>query len=381
MNEKVNDALLAKLPEIQQRLFILFSSYKDFNSFGNKAWAVAQNLSSWDSIEAIHDIIHIYGGLKGHMTYVPLSSFDPLFFIHHISTDRLIAMWQVLNPTAWISPMATGETSYTAPKGTIQTSQTPLTPFYINQDGRFWDSDMARDTVAFGYTYADTDPTLASSGDLREDLNKKITEWYGGSSVIGLTTKSRQPPLHPHQVRDIVGDSFRLKYSKPNVKVDAQDPPVNSIIKNGQYTEWVANVHVNVEALDGTFSIPFFLGKVPDNPCLRGSSPNEIGSVDIFAMDRMTGSRSKISGTVPLTSALTKIVAVGVLPHLNPKVVEPFLRHVLQFRVCGSNDTEVDPRLVEGLHVRVSSAQVVAPASDAELPKWGSPIMRIEMWT
>lgn len=315
----MDKALLAKLPEIQQRLFVLFASYKDFNSFGNKAWAISQNMTSLDSIEAIHDIIHIYGGLNGHMTYVPLSSFDPLFFIHHVTMDRLIAMWQVLNPTAWIVPMAAGETSYTTLKGDIQTSKTPLTPFYIFED-TFWDSDMARYTTTFGYDYADTDPTVVIGEPHVASLARKITAWYG--AVAGP--------------RDM-GNGFRTAGAR------------------AWYTEWLINAHVKAGALDGPFSLHFYLENEP------------VGTIDFFTMGK---ARSKVSGSLPLTS---------VVRHLRQEDVESHLREALSLRVRKADGrTEVPANAVDSLHVVVSSAKVKA-ARDGQLPRWEPPAMRFEL--
>ena len=378
-NALVNDALLSKLPEIQQRLFILFSSYHDYNSFSNKAWAASQNLSTWDSIEAVHDIIHIYGGLKGDMTYVPLSAFDPLFFLHHAMVDRLFAMWQIINPTSWLEPMRAGETSYTALKGTIQQSNTALTPFFASSDGLFWNSDMSRDTEAFGYAYPDT-TTPWEGKDLRVDLIKKITAWYGGSSLIGLRTKNQQPRRHPHEAGRFRKSHVRFNGRRPNVKIGAENPPLFSVLKNGRYTEWIANVHVNVEALDGNFGIYFFLGRVPEETCEWDSASNLIGTVSIFAMDRNTGSQAKISGTLPLTTALLKMVAAREIPYLGVDAVEPFLQETLQFRVLGSNEEIVNPRKVAGLFVGISSAEVTAPKSNAEFPSWGPVLSRFDLW-
>lgn len=378
-NDQINTALLGKLPEIQQRLYILFSGYKDFNSFGNKAWAVSQNLTTVDSLEAVHDIIHIYGGLKGHMTYVPLSSFDPIFFLHHAMADRLIAIWQILNPKSWIQPMAAGETSYNSLKGTLQQADTPLTPFLKSHDGAFWTSDDSRTTEAFGYTYADTDPFLAARSNFRGELARKITLWYGGSSPVALRTRpSPGPGTEPFG--SMVARDGHFKSFRPNVRPDAVDPPLESIVQQGQYTEWVANVHVNVEALDGSFTIHFFAGEAPINPGEWEEARNHMGSVNIFAMDRNTGSQSKIAGTLPLTSGLMKLVAIGAIPNLDPTVVSPFLHGVLQFRVIGSDDAEVEPHRVDGLFVGVSSSEVTMPQTDLELPSWGPSIRRMEMW-
>ena len=55
--------------------------------------------------------------LNGHMAYVSASAFDPLFFLHHAQTDRLIAMWQILNPDSWITSEPAGEASFTNAQG------------------------------------------------------------------------------------------------------------------------------------------------------------------------------------------------------------------------------------------------------------------------
>ena len=378
MNEQVNEALLAKLPEIQQRLFVLFSSYKDFNSFGNKAWAVSQNLSSVDSIEAIHNIIHIFGGLRGHLTYVPLSSFDPLFFIHHVSTDRLIAMWQILNPDAWMSPMAAGETSFNTVRGEVQTSDTPLTPFYISGDGTFWTSNMARNTQIFGYTYADTDASLFPSGDLQEAVNKKIRKWYGSTSAVSLKHRDDQSNTESYQQGG--GSSFELKDMKPNLEDPSADPTAQRIIRDGSYTEWVINLQTNSGALHGTFSVHFFLEK-PSGGCrLWSPTTNHVGSVDIFAMKHSAGPQSKISGSLPLTSALIRMVAAGKLADLQPGPVSPFIQDALHFRVCSRDGVEVDPRVVEDLSIEVMATEVEIPETETDLPRWGHPVKAVEVW-
>lgn len=379
-NYQVSAALLSKLPEIQQRLYILFSSYHDFNAFSNKAWSASQHLATLDSIESVHDIIHMYGGLKGHMTYVPLSSFDPLFFLHHTMTDRLIAMWQVLNPNAWIAPMAAGETSYTAVKGTIQTSTTPLEPFYATEDGMFWTSDMARNLEVFGYTYADTSPHVGDKDAVRQSLVGKINSWYGKSSPAGIRAKEsdRQQALWR------TGSSgSRLTASnkfQPNIKLTAEDPQVDKILHNNTYMEWLANVQVNVEALDGVYGVHFFIGSTPSDEKDWISAPNHVGSVSIFAMNRMTGSQSKISGSVPLTTALMKLVAKEKLSCLSREAVVPFLQQHLEIRVLGSNDTLIRLERVDGLHITITSAEVRVPETETSFPIWGDVVTEWEAW-
>lgn len=377
-NFQVSAALLSKLPELQQRLYIIFSNYHDYNAFSNKAWAASQKASNLDSLESVHDIIHLYGGLKGHMTYVPLSSFDPLFFLHHTMVDRLVSIWQVLNPNAWIQPMASGETSYTAPKGTIQDSSSPLVPFYATSD-TFWTSETSRTTEIFGYTYTDTGLHVGDRGALEQSLVRKINSWYGASSPAGIVAKDSQLRVTALQR---TGGPWSTKASKgvPNIKLTAMDPPAYKIVKAGEYREWIANVQVNVEALEGVFDVHFFVGAPADNSADWALSPNQIGTVAIFAMNRSTGSKAKISGTLPLTSALMKLVATGALPNLDSSAVRPFLQRTLEVRVRSHNDSVIELARVEGLDIEISSTIVKVPQSDAELPAWGEATSEWTVW-
>ena len=76
-----------------------------------------------------------------------------------------------------------------------------------------------------------------------------------------------------------------------------------------------------------------------------------------------------------------KLVAAGIIPNLEPTAVVPFVKTMLQFRIIGSDDSEVKPNRVAGLFVGVSSSQVTLPMSDLELPHWGPTTERITMWS
>ena len=344
-NDAVNRALLARLPEIQQRLYIIYSNYHDFNPFSNKAWAAYAGLQEMDSIESIHDIIHLQGGSKGHMTFVPLSALDPLFFLHHAMADRLIAIWQILNPLSWVAPMPAGESSFTVLKGTNQSASSPLTPFFASEDGTFWTSDTARTTEVLGYTYADLVKGNLSDQGLRDELVRKINTWYG--------------PSKP--------DS---QIAKPGSGAD----------KARRYTEWIANVQVNVEALDGVFQVLFFVGNVPLDANEWETAPSLAGTAAIFAMNRTTGSQSKISNGVPLTASLLALMGDGKLTNLTEPVVEPLLRERLQFRVLSSDKQKVEPELVDGLRIEITATVVTLPKNETELPEWGKAETKMAVW-
>ncbi len=142
----------------EQRIYNLFANYDKYSTFSNEGW-IPQNSNdsgSYDSIESLHDTIHnIAGGFSGHMSYIPFSAFDPIFFLHHANIDRIFAMWQTLYPDSGFSRRRQLLNSYTTSRGEIQNSSTALTPFFADGDGSFWTSDMVRDHTIFGYTYAD----------------------------------------------------------------------------------------------------------------------------------------------------------------------------------------------------------------------------------
>lgn len=344
------------------------SNYKDVNAIGKQAWTVAQNISHWDSIESIHDIIHIYGGSKGHMTYVPLSSFDPLFLLHHTMTDRLVAMWQLLYPESWITATPAGETSYTALKGDNQDSKTPLTPFYASQDGTFWDSDMARSTEAFGYTYADVDTSFRNEQEVRDELTNKINDWYGTSSV---TRKGSKSGLGIPDGTDLDGDSG------------------DAISLDGQYTEWMANVRANEGALGDNFEVYFFLGEAPARTEEWMLAKNVIGSVVIMGrpvgpVDAEHGADlgSLVTGVAPLGDGLRRMVAAGEVASLEADAVVPLLKDKLQVRVRVLNweQEEVKTDEVAGLYVGICSMEVtMAERGQAGLPKLGRTVERVQI--
>lgn len=349
---------------------------------------MAQNMTSLelDSIEAVHDVIHLYGGLRGHMTYVPLSSFDPLFFIHHVTMDRLIAMWQVLNPTAWITPMPTGETSYNSVLGTIQTSKTPLTPFYISNDGTFWDSDMARYTTTFGYAYADTDLTFVAMGEsLAESLSRKIAAWYGASVVMGLRDV-RDDDRPTTQTSRIIGKPGNLRHARPNLRHDAADPPHSARLDaNGDTWAWRIGAIVDTDALEGLFEIHFYLGEMSAT-CESPRSPNYAGSIAIRtqyhghpSQSELLERKPKTAASTPINPALIKLAGAGYISSLDPAVVVPALRDALYFRVCASDLTEVDAYDVPGLRMIAITSKVIL-AEDGGILRVEHPVIRLKVF-
>ncbi|RIB00939.1 hypothetical protein C2G38_1993637, partial [Gigaspora rosea] len=99
------------------------------------------------SIEIVHNAIHgALGGTGGHMAYPNVAAFNPIFFLHHCNMDRLVAIWQAINPNAWIEDdeVATfSEGTFTEEPYKKITGKTNLTPFKKTETD-YWTSDNVR---------------------------------------------------------------------------------------------------------------------------------------------------------------------------------------------------------------------------------------------
>lgn len=368
-NSAINNYLVTHAAQNQQRLYNLFSNYDNYTIFSNYGWA--SDTSKYDSLEALHDNVHaMLGGLDGHMTIVPFSAFDPLFFLHHCMLDRIFALWQVLHPDAWVEPRVTVVNSYTTSVGQILDSSSPLTPFYASSDGTFWNSDMLRDPTNLGYTYAE----LSSAGirlsnqstihNGRPEVVAVVNQLYGRYSVNNLKVQNSKRSDHPGNGQDgsFVGHKYR----------SATSSPVNKIISDqGRYREWIASIRVVRQALDGPFTVRLSFGP----PGQEASS--HVGSMGVFAAPPEFASYMKMApgaeyttSTVPLTAALVDKVADGTLASMDPEVVGLYLQKNLVTSVVGSGNTEVNPAKVQGLSIKVVSSPVQATSSEGSLPVW-----------
>lgn len=356
-NTWVERSLRQNLPSIQQRLYNLFAKDDNYTTFSNSAWIPDPTNASYDSLESLHDTIHnIAGGGSGHMAYIPFSAFDPIFFLHHVNVDRLFAMWQALNPDSWVIPAPALMNSYTTSLGQIQDSKTNLTPFYATADGGFYNSDMVRDPKALGYSYAEVADFSLGPGPnktVQSQVRRAINQLYGSSSVSQFVSR-------------LQGDL--------GLKPDTHSRAA-SLITDGWYREWIANVRVGKQSLGGPFFIHLFLGKIPNNTKTWAHAPNLVGTMSIFAAPETPGismMNHNISGTLPLTAALTDKVVSGALSSLEPTDVEPYLKLNLKAAVIQADEVVVDTTSISSLGIYIVSSSVRAPENDDELPQWSN---------
>ncbi|KAK0670708.1 putative tyrosinase [Cercophora samala] len=366
---------------LSQRLYILFSNYGDYRRFSNNAWIPFVNNASYDSLESLHDTVHNLAGgggmgqpniQGGHMSFIPYSAFDPIFFLHHTMVDRIFAMWQTLYPQSWVTPAEAILNSYTTSRGQTQDSQTPLTPFFANANGGFWTSDSVRDFTKFGYTYTElTD--LAGTSNAQAGVRRAINRLYGASSPANMF-------LRELRAQGIKGGRGKGGSSRIGQQSSQHRPGGRELggIEDDSYREWIVNVRAKKQALDGPYSIYFFFGTPPEDKADWAQAENHVGTMGVFAADGagMGGMREamrelEVSGTVPLTTGLIRAVQEGRLGGLDQGEVVRFLKEELVVVVLGPGGKEYGVTEVEGLRLGVGSFRVRLPGSEDELPVWG----------
>ncbi|TLD13239.1 uncharacterized protein PgNI_03926 [Pyricularia grisea] len=384
-NTKVGLALDQNREVLQQRVYTILSSYDNYTTFSNEAW-FPKGDSRHDSIESVHDAIHSIAGLGGHMTYIPFSSFDPIFWLHHTNLDRLFALWQVVHPDVWIEPQPASMASYTTSAGEIMTSRTLLAPFFADVNGTFWTSDTVRDPEVFQYNYKETSGARFTGKPQTEDetaaqirVISTINRLYGQSSPARLAYS----PSSMHRSKN-----FKAQIGNTFTDAEATAPLSSSILYRGRsYRDWTINVHVEKQELGTTYFVHIFNGSPPAAADSWISAPNLIGTLSMFASPNSIGMGAGagankinlVSGAIPLTAHLAGKVADGELTSLEVDQVEPYLKRLLQLRLVLADGTIVDRSAVSSLHISLVSSEVMAPETEFELPKWGESVQHFDI--
>lgn len=372
-------SLDSHLPSYQQRLYNLFANYPNYTHFSNEGWIAQNNSGSYDSIESLHDSVHtIGGGGWGHLAIIAYSAFDPLFFLHHANVDRIFAMWQIIHNDTYVVPTAAVYASHTQNQGDIEDIQTPLKPFFVN-DTSFWTSDMVRDHETFGYTYTEV------NNKTREEVVAAVNRLYTDYTPATIAFRSKGNPLgHATQsIQDQASETIgqQQHFHKSGVMAwqhqsisHLQTNAIFTANSNGKsYREWLANIEVEKHALNSSFLIYLFLGDVSDDSSSWQSLDRLVGSLGVFAghSRSMKTKQGKITGTIPLTSALVRMATDSHVPSLDPEDIEPFLKTALQLRIALVDGTVVSTNKVDGLRISIVSSMVVVPTREDELPRWG----------
>jgi tyrosinase len=372
-NNEMNARFNAQRISLRDRVFALFSSKQPWGAASTSAIGVRTDLSGSDSFESLHDAIHNTAGGEtgGHMYFLDVSSFDPIFWLHHTNVDRLLAMYQLIVPNTYVSngninrPMAQWN------EGEAKNSNTPLKPFTKDTAGNYYTSNDVKETRVLGYYYPETSDRSYSQ------VARAVTNLYGGGARV-LT--KRQTDEHTGQY-----------LGRP--------------MKEGDYHH-VVEIIANKYAMEGSYTVHCFVGKPNGNstsgnstapyPVSNSTAPynnstgdadydpsqdytqqsNYVGSYGILGGMKAGGGNASYpvmtSGTLPLTTCLQGKEYYGEIKSLKPEHVEPYLKENLYYKIVGING-ELNADDIPDFHISVKCTKVTPPASEYDLPDLSAP--------
>ena len=325
------------------------------------------------------------------MMQIEYSSFDPIFWLHHVNVDRLFAIWQAIYPDSYVEPTQAQYETFTINVNDTEDENSPLKPFYNDGTGDFWTSSSARNTTTFGYYYPETQNQ--NSGAVIQAVNAL----YSASANTSISRRRR-----PRRKRRVQQSPELGSYIANGFDVTSRDRPLPNgndqevMDMDKSYREWITNIRVPKYALDGTFFIHVFLGDFNSDAATWNTEQNLVGTHTILTNNPISCQGCKqnvdaslvVAGTVPLTRALLKDADKDEVDETDVEAVEKYLQQNLHWRVTkvldithpgsaqANNIFQLDgsPVLLEqiqDLKVSVVSSLVTRAESDSEFPTWG----------
>ena len=286
------------------------------------------------------------------MTFLDHSAFDPIFWLHHANVDRLIAIWQALNPNSFNINQKNNAGTYSIAAGTVETASTTLPPFHIKADGSRFTSNTARYTKTFGYTYPEIQDWGKTAAQLTKDVKAKIRSLYDPNGALGRRRRNTEPSQLP----------------------DGETPPLDvaQVIQNGVYRQWQINIRANKFELDSSYTIYTFFGEPCADSRNWATSENFAGSFPVLrTQGNPSGAPMTVYGVLPITRKLIDVIDTDKTHNLLPQTVEPYLQKKLTWRVATVTGEPVDLKKLPSLKIYVVDQVVTPPQTSTDFPIYG----------
>ncbi|KAF2008582.1 Di-copper centre-containing protein [Aaosphaeria arxii CBS 175.79] len=331
-HDSLNARFRAILPSQRDSLFRILSQWGTFDRVSSGGGThCPSSAGGGGDLETLHNPIHV-ANFPGHMSPPSVAAFDPMFWLHHATVDRQMALFQAIYPDSYVEPCESRTPTYTIEQGELLTADTPLTPFHRNADGDFWTSALVRDTAVLGYTY----PELIGSPS-NETLIANVTSQYGAATSTAAVTSNK---------RQATGNETTTT------------------------TLYLADVSFPVYGLSAEggsspYNVLVFLGDVDAEPAEWLFSKSFVGLVSTLG----GGEHAKdVQGTaqIGLKGALDKAIAAGETTEEN---AEEYLKKNVHWRV-GLGDFEIGRDEVPGMEVKLVGTQVEVAEKKGEFDRW-----------
>ncbi|KDR79498.1 hypothetical protein GALMADRAFT_208846 [Galerina marginata CBS 339.88] len=399
---RLKSVLRSAQSNITASTYSMLSRVHTWPAFSNHT--VGDGGSTSNSLEVIHDGIHVDVGGNGQMADPAVAAFDPIFFLHHCNVDRMLSLWSALNIGVWVSPGDSEDGSFTLPPEAPVDKTTPLTPFW-NAQTTFWVSTATTDTTKLGYTYPDFNGLdMANPQAVKTAIGNLVNRLYGSSifgsfaaappaalattAAFSTSSLAAEVPLVSAEAPKAVPVAEAPAPAVAAEKADAEKQAAFSITSaphahgtshghlvppNQGLYDWTARIEFKKYELGTSFSVLVFLGAVPEDPEQWAVSPNFVGALHAFVNSKAghcANCRNQVQlvqeGFVHLNQAIVKHSGLN---SLNPDVVEPYLTKELHWRV---QKVDGEPATLSSLEVSVIATPLSYPPGSM-FPVPGSP--------
>ncbi|KAK3374755.1 common central domain of tyrosinase-domain-containing protein [Podospora didyma] len=333
--------------DLVSRLMSTVHSWEAFSTTATSSEST--DWKQWISLEYIHNNLHVFIGGNGalfpddglgHMSSVPVSAFDPIFYFHHCNVDRIFALWQVLNPKSWFADKSLADAS--------------LSPFHGEFDGegvQYFNSTKTYDCRALGYDYDIPRVPVQNqdSGDsLISRLKYYLDDAYTDTSNVvledeyGLFAAAEEGEVHLFSEGD------------PDDEQIARDRTVDDYIANVIYDRYGYNngepytIHFhfgvpNTTPHDGLLSLLTTARAAQDDASpISDNFPRHAGSVYTFSMPMGTQNDDEEGTTaaVPKCGNCAQQQDEGVLSRATVPLTVPLYQEAGAPGILGIHDME-----------------------------------------
>ncbi|KAE9400782.1 tyrosinase [Gymnopus androsaceus JB14] len=365
--------------QLRTKTYNLLTRVHTWPAFSNHT--VGDGGSASNSLEGIHDSVHVDVGGNGHMSDPSVAAFDPIFFMHHAQVDRLLSLWSALNPGVWITNGPSGDGTWTIPADTEVGKNTNLAPFWKTQT-QYWTS--ANVTSTQGYTYPEfNNLNMGDTAAVKAAIAKQVNQLYGGtSSIFSSFAATAGQSLSSESISKITTTPTTAPTTSGTAKVSS-DKDIQAQSNDGapqvmlasvgpgnsqdskELWEWTARVQIKKHEVGGSFKVLFFLGNIPNDPREWSTAESFVGAFHGFvntSAERCANCRRQqdvvLEGFVHLNDGIAKISNLNTF---DPAVVEPYLTSNLHWRVQKVSTEVVDLSAVPSLQVTVTSTRLTLP--------------------
>lgn len=329
---QINAAMQANGESLTDKVYFLVARQSNYGPFSNTGFPIELRNGSYDSLESIHNQVHGLVGGNGHMAYVPFSTFDPLFWLHHCNIDRLWAIWAAINPNSYVAAQMNNVGTYAHAAGTKEDAQTALYPFRTDNEGRFHTSDTARDTRSFAYSYPEVVDWTSNGEQLARNVKRAFKKLYDPTGVLD------------NQKRGLF--SFLPRRED------------NSTSKE----DWFINIQVN-RTLDYPVAVNFFIGTPPAATSDWPTASNLVTSQMILPDLTFNKVAPPTLAQIPLLRALERAKEQGLLNSTDTQSIQAFLASQLQWTVTSATGSIIEPVKLTALQISVLSQKVHSKVS------------------